>query len=165
MPLNKGSPFRSSLLAALDTALPLQHRPTWKVMLRQLGKYRPKIHLSISQRPEPPRSIHPGLITPINALPPARTKLRILHVKHFDSLVVQIDEFQIIKLLQHEMARIEKYMASRMIPHALQKHFKRRPIMQVLAGMNLKAQIHSRLIECIQNGMPSSRQFIKSRLN
>src|SRR5260370_17656254 len=86
-------------------------------------------------------------------------------MKHPDALVIQIDEFQVIELLQREMARVKKYIASRMVANALQKHFKRHSVMQIFPRMNLKAQIHSRLIECIQNRPPPPRQLIKRRLN
>src|SRR5260370_859008 len=88
VPLNKWRPFRCPLFAALNAALPLQYRPSGKIILRQLGEYRAEIHLPISRRTKPPRSIHPRLIAPVNALPPARTELRILHMKHFDPFVV-----------------------------------------------------------------------------
>src|SRR5260370_1785877 len=122
MPLNKRRPLGRRLLAALDATLPLQYRPPGKIILRQLGEYRPEIHLPISRRTKPPRSIHPRLIAPVNALPPARTKLRILRMKHLDPFVIQIDELQIIELLQHEMAGTKKYIASRILPHPPHKH-------------------------------------------
>src|SRR6266481_2611463 len=128
MPLNKWRPFRRSLLAALDAALPLQHRPSGKVILRQFGKYRPKIHLSISRRPKPSRPIYPRLIATINTLPAARTKLRILHVKHLDPFVIKVDELKIIQLLQHEMTRVVKHVAPWVFAHSLQKHLKGDPI-------------------------------------
>src|SRR6267143_1439416 len=165
MPLNKRRPFRRSLFAAFDAALPHQHRPSRKLILRQLGKYGAEIHLAISRRTKPAGPIYPGLIAPVNALPSCRTKLRILHVKHLDPAVIKIDELQIIEPLQHEMARIKKHIASRMIAHTLQKHFKRHPIVQIFARMNLKAQIHPRLFKCIQDGTPASRQLFKSRFN
>src|SRR5712691_4445107 len=115
MPLDKRRPFRRSLLAALDATLPLQYRPSRKLILRQLGKYGAEIHLPIPRRTKPPRSIRPSLIAPVDALPARRTKLRILHVKHLDALVIQVDKLQIIKLLQHEMARVIKYVASRVL--------------------------------------------------
>src|SRR5260370_26583173 len=115
MPLNKWRAFRRSLLAALDAALPLQHRPTREVVLRQLGEYRLEIHLPVAQRTKPPRSADPRLITAINTLPARRTKLRILYVKHLDPLVAQVDKFQIIQLLQHKMTRVVKQIASPMI--------------------------------------------------
>src|SRR6266849_463648 len=156
---------RRSLLAALDATLPLQYRPSRKVILRQLGKDRPEIHLPIPRRTKPSRSIHPSLIPAIDTLPARRTKLRILHVKHLDAAVIEIDEFQIIKLLQHEMARIIKHVASRMIAHSLQKHFKRDPIVQIFARMDFEAQIPSRSIKRLQDRPPPCRQLVKSRLN
>src|SRR5437016_5228121 len=153
------------LFAALDAALPLQHCPPRKVMVRQLGKDRPEIHLPVSWRPKPPRPFHPGLVSPVNPLPPRRTKLCILYVKHLDAAVVQVDELQVIKLLQHEMARVVENIASWMFSHPLEKHFKRGPIVQILARMNLKAQVHARFIKCIQDGPPPLCQLIKSRLN
>src|SRR5436853_3221348 len=165
MPLDERRPFRRSLFAALDAALPLQHCPPRKVMVRQLGKDRPEIHLPVSWRPKPPRPFHPGLVSPVNPLPPRRTKLCILYVKHLDAAVVQVDELQVIKLLQHEMARVVENIASWMFSHPLEKHFKRGPIVQILARMNLKAQVHARFIKCIQDGPPPLCQLIKSRLN
>src|ERR1700674_656232 len=165
MPLNKGSSFCRPLFAALDATFPLQYRPSRKVILRELGKYRTEINLPVSRRAKPPRTIHPALITSVNALPARRTKLRILHVKHFNALVVHLDEFQIIELLQHEMAWVIQHVASLMIARTLQKHFKSGPIMQIFTGMNLKAQIHSRLIKCIQDGTPPRRQLVKGSFN
>src|SRR5882762_6866943 len=143
MPLNKRRPFRRSLFAAFDAALPLQHRPSRKLILRQLGKYRIEIHLPISRRTKPAGPIYPGLIAPVNALAARRTKLRILHMKHLDAAVIQVDEFQVVELLQHKMARVIKYIAPSMIAHTLQEHFERDPIVQIFAGVDLEAQIHS----------------------
>src|SRR6266850_8134678 len=155
MPLDKRRPFRGSLLAALDATLPLQHGPPIKSILRQLGKYAAEIYLAISRRAKPPCSIYPGLIAAVNALPACRTKLRILHVKHLDALVVHIEEFQIVELLQHEMTRVKQHLAPRMIAGALQKHFQRDPIVQIFAGMDLEAQVHSRFVKCIEDGTPA----------
>src|ERR1700674_3098512 len=162
MPLDERSPFRGSLLAALDATLPLQHCPPIKAILRQLGKYRAEIHLAISRRAKPPGSIYPGLIAAVNALAACRTKLRILHVKHLDAAVIHIEEFKIIELLQHEMTRVKKRVAPRMIAGALQEHFKRDAIMQVFARMDLEAQIHSRFVKRIQDRTPARCQLFKS---
>src|ERR1700731_1137504 len=139
MALNKRRPFRRSLFTALDATLPLQDRPPGKIILRQLGKYSAEINLPISRRTKPSGPIYPGLIAPVNALPARRTELRILHVKHFNPAVIQVDELQIIKLLQHEMTWVKKHVAPRMIAAALQKHFKRDAIVQIFAGMDFVA--------------------------
>src|SRR5882672_12760795 len=165
MPLDKRSPFRSSLLAAPDAALPLQHGPPVKTILRQLGKYSAEIHLAISRRTKPSCPVHPGLIASVNALAARWTKLRVLHVKHSDALVIQIEEFKIIELLQHEMTRVKQHLAPWMISGALQKHFERDTIVQIFAGMDLEAQIHSRFVKCIEDGTPARGQLFKSSFN
>src|SRR5229473_3877530 len=137
MPLDKWSTFRRSLLTALDATLPFQHRPPGKIILRQLGKYGAEINLPITRRTKPSGSIGPGLVASVNALAACGTKLRILHVKHLNPAVIQIDELQIIKLLQHEMTRVIKHIASRMIAHTLQEHFERHSIVQIFARMDL----------------------------
>src|SRR5213595_1171469 len=98
MPLNKGRTFRRALLAALDATFPFQHRPPGKIILRQLGKYGAEINLPVTRRTKPSSSIGPGLVASVNALAACRTKFRILHVKHFNTAVIQIDELQIIDL-------------------------------------------------------------------
>src|SRR6266850_1568840 len=165
MPLDERSPFRGSLLAALDATLPLQHCPPIKAILRQLRKYWAEIHLAIPKRAKPPGSIYPGLIATIEALAAGRTKLRILHVKHLDAVVIQIEEFQIIELLQHEMTRVKQHIAPWMIAGALQKHLERDPIVQIFAGMDLEAQIHSRFVKGIQDGTPARGQLFKRSFN
>src|SRR6266576_4602672 len=108
MPLNKGRAFRRPLLAALDATFPFEHRPPGKIILRQLGKYGAEINLPITRRTKPSGSIGPGLVASVNALAACRTKFRILHVKHFNTAVIQIDELQIIELLQQEMTGVKK---------------------------------------------------------
>src|SRR5260370_7233457 len=117
MPLNKRPPLGSPLLAAIDATLPLQYRPPGKIILRQLGEYRPEIHLPISGRTKPPRSIHPRLIAPVNALPPARTKLRILYMKHLNPFVIHIDELHIIDLLHPQIPGITNHLPSAIPAH------------------------------------------------
>ena len=63
------------------------------------------------------------------------------------------------------MTRIKKYIASRMMGGALQKHFKRDSIVQIFAGMDFVTQIHPRAVEGIQDGTPARCQFIKGRFN
>src|SRR5580704_925905 len=99
MPLDKRSPFCSTLLAALDATLPFQHRPSGKSILRQLGKYGAEINLPVTRRTKSSRPIDPRLVATVHALAACRTKFRVLHVKHFDAAVIKIDEFKIIELL------------------------------------------------------------------
>src|SRR5690348_737335 len=162
---NERSTFGRSLFAALEAALPFEYSPTLVVILGQLGKNRGEVHLAVTQRTKTARAIDPGLITSVNALPAGRAKLRVLHVKHFDALMIEIDVLEVIELLQNEMAGIKKQIASGMIVDPLQKHLKRRAIVDVFAGMNLKAKVDTGLVKRVENGSPSDGQFVESRFD
>src|SRR6266568_922939 len=92
MPRNERCPFPCSLLAAFHTTLPLEHRPPVEIVLCQLGKDATKIHLPIAQRPKAPRTPNPRLISAVNAMPPRWMKLRVLHVKHFHSGMINVEK-------------------------------------------------------------------------
>src|SRR5258708_1848408 len=92
MTRNERGALLGALVAALDTAFPFQHRPSFKIVLRQLGEDAAKVHLTVSQRPEAARASNPGLIPAIDSLAAARPELGVLHVEHFDSAVIDIDE-------------------------------------------------------------------------
>src|SRR3989442_11775736 len=157
MARDKWGAFRGSLLATLDTTLPLQYRPSREAILRQLGKYGSEINLAISGRAKSSGAIHPGLIATVHALAARRTKFCILDVEHFDAVVIKIEEFKISELLKNEMTRVKKHVASRMVADTLQKHVEGDSIVQVFTGMYLKAQVHSCFIEHIQDGAPARR--------
>src|SRR5213083_2856018 len=133
MPRNEWRAFRCALFAALDAAFPLEHCPTVKTVLRELGKNCFEVDLAIAGRAEPSGAIDPRLKTTVYALAAAGTELGVLYVKHFDSVVIEVDEFEIIELLQDEMAWIEQNVAAGMIFQALQKHFKGDAVVQILA--------------------------------
>src|ERR1700722_4369433 len=61
--------FARAILGVLERAFPLQHRPAVETIGRKLGEDPAEIHLSVAQRAEPPRPIHPALETTIDALP------------------------------------------------------------------------------------------------
>src|SRR5579859_1741026 len=165
MTRNEWRTLGRALLAALDAALPFEHGPAVKSVLRQFRKDRFEVDLAVARGTESSCTVRPRLISTINTLPPRRTELRILHMKHFYAIVIEVDEFQIIKLLQNKMARIEQNVASFMILHALQEHFKTNSIVQILTGMNFITKIHSRSVKRIQNRHPSRRKIIERSLD
>src|SRR6476646_6301464 len=87
---NERRAFLCALLAILDAALPFEYRPTRIVVLRELGKYCAEVDLPVAQRSESPGTLDPGLIAAINPLASAWTELRVLYVKHFDPLVIDV---------------------------------------------------------------------------
>src|SRR6266446_2923589 len=150
-----------SLLGALDTAFPFEDGPAVEAVLRQFGKDSSEVHLPIAGRAKTPGAIDPWLISAVNALAPAGTKFRVFHVKHLDALVVEIEVLQVIELLENKVTGIEEDVAAGMIACALEKHFKGYAIVQVFAGMNLEAKVHSRGVERVQDGLPARGQFVE----
>ena len=75
-------------------------------VLRHLGEDAGEIDLPVAERAEAPRPLDPGRIARIDALPPGRIELGVLDVERLDPLVVDVDEFEIVELLQHEVRRI-----------------------------------------------------------
>src|SRR5471030_264754 len=158
-------PLPRAILRMLQRALPFEHSPARKIILGHLRKDRPEVDLSVTQRPEAPRAIHPPRITAIYPLPAVRTKLRVLHMESLDAVVINIDELKVVQLLQQKMTRIEQDVRSRMSVHSGKKTIERHTIVQILARMQLVANIHTGLIEGIQQRPPAPRQFFKRGRN
>ena len=85
-----------------------------------------------------PGPLDPGLVASVHALPRRRIKFRVLHMKHLDARMIEIDELQIVELLQHKMAGIEQHVAAGMVLHPLQEHFEGDAIVQVFSGMDFE---------------------------
>ena len=109
--------------------------------MREPGEDRGEINLTITQRPKAARPRKPGLIAAVNSLAAIRPEFCVLHVKHFDSFVIDVDVFQIIELLQHEMTGIIENVATLVSAETFEKHLKCDAIVQIFAGVNFKAQI------------------------
>src|SRR5205085_6654948 len=97
-----------TLFRALDAAFPLQHGPALESVLRQLGENPCEVYLPIPRRTKSSGALQPRLKTAVHALFAAGPELRVLHVEDFDSLVIKIDVFQIIELLQHKVAGVKQ---------------------------------------------------------
>src|SRR5207302_6852812 len=119
-------------------------------------------YLAIAGRAEPSGAVDPRLKAAVHALAAARAELGVLYVKHLDSVVIEIDEFEIVELLQDEMAWIEEDVAAGMIFQALQKHFKGDAVVQIFAGMNFKADIDTDFVERVENWFPTRGEFVES---
>ena len=106
MIIHESSAFTGTVLGVFEAALPLDYRPSIKIVGCQSGKNPLEIYLAVSQGTKPSRPFYPGLISPINALSTIRIKLRILDMKHFDSFVVVINKGQIIELLKQKITAL-----------------------------------------------------------
>src|SRR5258708_31534202 len=125
MACDEWSALGRALLGALYTAFPLENRPAVEIILCELGENAVEINLAIAGRTKTSGAIDPGLITTVDALASTGIKLRVFDVKHLDALMIKIEVFQIIELLQNEVAGVEQDIAARVIAHAIEKHFKR----------------------------------------
>ena len=105
---DEGGAFGGALFGGLDAAFPFEDGPAGEIVLRQLGKDCGEIDLAVTERAEAAGAIDPGLIAAVDTLPAAGAELGILDVKHLDALVVEVDVFEIVELLQNKVARIEK---------------------------------------------------------
>ena len=52
-------------------------------------------------------------------------KLRIFHVEHLDAGMVDVEKGEVIKLLQHKMARIKQNIASFVSTDSIEEHVER----------------------------------------
>src|SRR5208282_6200089 len=118
------------------------------------------VYLAVPRRTKPPGAVQPRLVSAINALLARSAKLRVLHVKHFNSRMVEIDKLQVVELLQHKMAGIVKQVAAGMLAHTFQEHFKRRAIVQILPRVNFKTKIDPGIVKRIKDRDPPFREFI-----
>src|SRR5258707_5938128 len=161
MPRNEWRAFRCALFAALDAAFPFENGPTVETVLRELGKNCFEVYLAVAGRAESSGAIDPGWKAAVHALAAAGAELGVLHVKHFYAVVIEIDEFEIVELVQDEMAWIEQDVAAGMILQPLQKHFEGDAVVQIFAGVNFEANVHAGFVERVENWLPTRGEFVE----
>src|SRR3546814_16313805 len=104
----------------------------------QLGENPAEIDLPVAQRAEAAGAIDPVLKPAIDPRTSGGVEFGVLDVEHADPLVINVDELQIVERLQHIMAGIIEDVGARMIVDAREEAFEGHPVVQILAGMNLK---------------------------
>src|SRR5437867_5469007 len=158
-------PFAGAVLRVLEAALPLEHRPTGIVVLRQLREDGLEVHLTVAEGTEPASAIDPRLEPAIHALASGRIELGILDVKHADLVVIEVDVLEIVELLQHEVTGIVQQVAALVTAHALEEHLERHTVVQILAGVDLEAGVDPVLVEDVENRTPAPRRLVERRLD
>src|SRR6185369_12975278 len=131
VPLDELGAFARAVFGMLQRALPFEHGPARKIVLRHLREDRAEVDLPVAQRAEAPRALDPAAIAAIDTLPPIRTKLGVLHVKGLDALVIDIDEREVVELLQDVVTRIEQYVCAPVVLHGREKTFERHTVVQI----------------------------------
>jgi hypothetical protein len=77
-------------------------------------------------------------------------------VKHFYALVVEVQVFEIVELLDYEVAGVEEDAATRVIVYALEEHLEGYTVVEVFAGVDLEAEVQVGFVEGIEDGTPAS---------
>ncbi|MNV46113.1 hypothetical protein D3C71_1379320 [compost metagenome] len=86
-------------------------------------------------------------------------------MNHADELAVDIQEVQIIELLQHEVAGIEQDPAAPMATDGGMEALEAGAIVQVLAGVDLIAEVHAMGVAHLQDRQPAPRQLLERGLD
>ena len=133
--------------------------------MRQPGENPAEIDLAIAQRAEPARPLGPGRIGTIDPGAAIGPELGVLDVERLDPLVIDVDEFQIVELLQHEVAGIIENIGARMVVHRIEEAFESHPVVQVLAGVQLITGVDAVLVELIEDRLPAAAQLGKGFLD
>src|SRR6516165_6636084 len=165
MALNKFSTFARTILGSFETAFPFEHCPAVIAVLRHLREDATEIHLTVAKRAEPAGPRQPWLIARIDSLPPSGVELRVLHMKRFNSFMVDVDERQIVELLQNKVRWIIVDANSFMAADGVDKHFERRSIKKILPRVDLIAQVATDLVISVKDWFPTLHKFSKSCLD
>src|SRR2546426_10611590 len=158
-------PPRSTLFPYTTLFRSFQHRPAGIVVLGKLGEDRLEVPLAVAQRAEPSGPIGPRLEPAVHALAAGRIEFGVLDVEHADPLVIDVDILEIVELLQHEMAGIVQEVATLVATDPVEEHLERHAVMQILARMDLEAEVDAGVLERVQNRAPAPRQLVERRLD
>ncbi len=82
-------------------------------------------------------------------------------MEHFYPVVVHVDEPEIVELLQQEVARVVEDVAASMVRRAFKEHLERYAVVQILAGMDLVAEVAAGLVEGVEDRLPAPRQLVE----
>src|SRR5258706_2856105 len=153
--------FRRPLLRMLEAAFPLEHRPAFVAVLRHLREDRLEVDLPVAERAEAPGAVHPRLVARVHALAAVRAELGVLDMQRLDARVVDVDELEVVELLQHEVRWVVVDAAARVVVDTLEEHLEGRAVEQVLARMQLEADVAAGGFERIEDRAPALRQLVE----
>ena len=156
---DEGRALACSIFRMLQSAFPLHDRPARIVVLRQLAEDATEVDLAVAQGAKAPGTIDPVLIPAVHTGSAGGIELGVLHVEGADALMVDVDEGQVVKLLQHEVAGIVENIRPRMAPDRSQEAFEGDPIVQIFPGVDFEAEIDSMLFKDIENRLPPAPQL------
>ncbi|MCY1363630.1 hypothetical protein D9M69_503990 [compost metagenome] len=86
-------------------------------------------------------------------------------MQRLDALVVDVDKFEVVQLLQQEMRRVVVDAAARVVVHALQEHLEGGAVEQVFARVQFEANIAVGVFKGVEDGHPAFRELVKRRFD
>ena len=141
---DEGRAFARAVLGMLQAAFPFQHRPAVVAVLarawRRCRRNRPgRRRASGSARRDSPRtgSRH-------RRPAPVRIELRVLDVEHLDALVIDVDVARDSRAAAARSGWDRRDVAARMVADALEEHLEGHAVVQILARMDLVADVDAR---------------------
>ena len=153
-------PLARAVLGVLEAALPLEHRPAAVVVGGELAEDAGEVDLAVARASGSGRRGSTQSSKPrIDALLAGRVELGVLDVERLDPLVVEIDELEIVERLQHEVRRVVVDAAARVVVDLGQEALEGGAVEQVLARMDLVADVDALLVESVEDRPPAPRQL------
>src|SRR5579871_1135369 len=143
-----------AVLRVLERAFPFKHGPGRIAVLRELREHAAEIDLPVAKRAEAARPLDPRRIARVDALPAGRVELGVLDVERLDALVIDVDEFEIVELLQHEVRGIVVDRAALVAFERVEKALEGGAVENVLAGMKLVADVDAGVVEGVEDRLP-----------
>src|SRR6202011_3366015 len=162
---DEGRAFPRAVFRILQAAFPLEHRPAVETDRSHLGEDRLEINLPVAERTEAAGAIDPWLEARIDTLPSRGIELGILHMEGANALRIDVDKGEVIELLQNEVRGIIVDRAARVVAGTLEQHLEGDAVADVLAGMDLEAEIDACVLIRVQDRMPASREFVERGLD
>src|SRR5262245_56316905 len=92
-------------------------------------------------------------------------ELRVFYVKHLDAFVIDVNVFQIVELLQDEVAGIVKNIAALVPANGLGENFEGDAVVQVLAGMDFETEVDADRVKNVENWSPAFCELVKGSLD
>src|SRR5579864_8875283 len=161
MLLDEFSALPRAVVAVLDRAFPLEHRPAIISIDGEAGKDRAEIDVAVAKRAEAARAVRPFGVARINALLWRGTKLRVLHMKRFDALVVNVDEPDVVERLQAKMRRIVIDAAALVALELVEEALKRDAIKQILARVQFESDVDALILVRVEDRLPAASQLVE----
>ena len=147
-----------------ETILPLVDRPSVEIVFGELREDLVEVDLPVAERSVTSRALEPWLVPGIEALFAGRAKLGVFDVKALDTLVVDVDERDIVQPLLDEVARVIVDVASRMIADGGQESLECLAVKNVLARVQLKPNVNASFVEGVEDGRPASTELVEGRI-